>query len=332
MLPNWLYGKSKSKLAELLGGGGTPSDYNQVKAQVTQNTENIASLDDVLDTKAALTQISNPNLLDNSWFTVNQRGQSSYSVDGAYFVDRFKSLGAPTIAINNGITITANANGNGFQQRFESDFIDNLLGKTVTLSIMLSDGTIKSKTQELPSSKPSSLTEYATILIQTGATIALFIGGSGNQFLQFYIANSGTSISIRAVKLELGSVSTLAMDAAPNYATELAKCQRYFTRYLVSSGRQKPIGFGLASSETDIRCTMVLPCAMRTTPTIAISDVTKLRLTGNAQNLTPSALVVAIIENNIINLNATVSGATINQVYLLCVSATDEYINFSADL
>ena len=43
--------------------------------------------------------------------------------------------------------------------------------------------------------------------------------------MQFYIANSGTSISIKAIKLELGSVSTLAMDTAPNYATELAKCK-----------------------------------------------------------------------------------------------------------
>lgn len=46
MLPNWLYGKSKSKLANILGGGGgIPEDYNQVKAQVTQNTEGIELLD-----------------------------------------------------------------------------------------------------------------------------------------------------------------------------------------------------------------------------------------------------------------------------------------------
>lgn len=66
MLPNWLYGKSKSKLASILGGGGgAPADYNQVKAQVNQNTEDIALLSDALDDKAALTQITNRNLLDN---------------------------------------------------------------------------------------------------------------------------------------------------------------------------------------------------------------------------------------------------------------------------
>lgn len=43
MLPNWLYGKSKSKLASILG---VPADYEQVKAQVTQNTEDIEELTD----------------------------------------------------------------------------------------------------------------------------------------------------------------------------------------------------------------------------------------------------------------------------------------------
>ena len=51
MLPNWLYGKSKSKLAELLGGGGTPSDYAEVKAQVTQNAEDIALLNNTVEGK-----------------------------------------------------------------------------------------------------------------------------------------------------------------------------------------------------------------------------------------------------------------------------------------
>ena len=49
MLPNWLYGKSKSKLAELLGGGGTPSDYAEVKAKVTQNAGDIALLNSTVE-------------------------------------------------------------------------------------------------------------------------------------------------------------------------------------------------------------------------------------------------------------------------------------------
>lgn len=83
MLPNWLYGKSKSKLAELLGGGGTPSDYNQVKAQVTQNTEDITLLNSAVDAKVGWNNLSEvgavnflnhtaTNLVENGiTFTVN---------------------------------------------------------------------------------------------------------------------------------------------------------------------------------------------------------------------------------------------------------------------
>lgn len=45
MLPNWLYGKSKSKLQEIFSDGSTPADYDEVKAQVTQNTQDINLLD-----------------------------------------------------------------------------------------------------------------------------------------------------------------------------------------------------------------------------------------------------------------------------------------------
>jgi hypothetical protein len=39
-----------------------------------------------------------------------------------------------------------------------------------------------------------------------------------------------SALTIHAVKLELGSVSTLANDTAPNYTDELLKCQSYFER------------------------------------------------------------------------------------------------------
>lgn len=41
---------------------------------------------------------------------------------------------------------------------------------------------------------------------------------------------TSSDITIDAVKLELGTVSTLQYDAPPIYSQELAKCQRYFQR------------------------------------------------------------------------------------------------------
>ena len=41
-----------------------------------------------LSGQSGILRVSNPNLLDNPWFTVNQRGATAYTV-GAYGVDRW---------------------------------------------------------------------------------------------------------------------------------------------------------------------------------------------------------------------------------------------------
>ena len=46
----------------------------------------------------------------------------------------------------------------------------------------------------------------------------------------------GTSVTIYSAKIELGSVSTLHLDVAPNYQQELAKCQRYYQRTNIRAG------------------------------------------------------------------------------------------------
>lgn len=241
MLPNWLYGKSKSKLAELLGGGGTPSDYNQVKAQVTQNTEDIASLDDTLDTKAALTQISNSNLLDNPWFTVNQRGQSSYSSNG-YTLDRWKR-NAENVA---GHKITIGRDNieipllkGDFYQPIETAS-NHWRHVPYTVSAII-DGNLYSKTftpyddgqQHMGSASWGStsigLDGLIWNIVENWTPSSHLIGINNNGASQDH--------TITAVKLELGSVSTLAMDTAPNYTTELLKCQRYFHKYATEALR-----------------------------------------------------------------------------------------------
>lgn len=238
MLPNWLYGKSKSKLASILGGGGgTPADYNQVKAQVTQNAEDIELLS---DNKAALTQITNPNLLDNPWFTVNQRNIASWNNEsGGYSVDRWKHDANATGNITNGV-YTCDA---PTYQIWEDDRITPLLGKTLTISWMLSDGSIGFETETLPSALTS---DYVFPFTNNYVTLGLKSENSSQ------VARITAGVAIRAVKLELGSVSTLAMDTAPNYATELLKCQRYFQR--IGLAEYVNIGSGIVKTSTVAAC------------------------------------------------------------------------------
>ena len=233
MLPNWLYGKSKSKLASILGGGGgTPPDYNQVKAQVTQNAEDIALLSDALDNKAALTQITNPNILHNPWFQVNQRGFITSNNTG-YSVDRWRivkaTTGDTTFTLNSDGTITINNSLGETEayliQRRTTKTISRITGRTITMSAMLSDGTVRSGSGAYVATENRTYYEDDDIKLWSQAQTL------GQLFI--LSVKAGKTVTIKALKLELGSVSTLAMDTAPDMATELLKCQRYFEKIIV---------------------------------------------------------------------------------------------------
>lgn len=93
MIPNWLLGKSKSKLQEILGGGGTPADYNQVKAQVNQNTESIALLN-----------TSNQALTDQANSMANVLGAKNLMPNNAVSY----SIHGITFTVNSDGSVTAN--------------------------------------------------------------------------------------------------------------------------------------------------------------------------------------------------------------------------------
>ena len=179
----------------------------------------------------SLANISHENLLDNPWFTVNQRGQSSYS--SAYTVDRWKIGYGDAICnvTNDGITLSSSILGSNFVQFIEEDFYNKFIaGKNLTVSVLLTDGTIKSATGYAPVN--TSYYQNAAFMYITNTCTLTVVGKTGENEqvqLRFTEANSD-SVSIRAIKLELGSLSTLSMDTAPNYQQELAKCQRYYEK------------------------------------------------------------------------------------------------------
>lgn len=285
--------------------------------------------------KADKTQITNPNLLDNPWFTVNQRGQNSYtSGTSRYTVDRWQASSTESVAVNSNSSVTlsnASASNNGlFQQYLEGSLRDNLLGRTVTVSAIVDD-VLYNDTFTMPATVQSS---YQVGYITIG-DITLRLRFSASQILCFYFehnANSSNSHTIKAVKLEVGSISTLALDTAPNYATELLKCQRYFVRYLSGQGTIFPIAFGQVASATSFRCMITVPVEMRTTPTISVTGLENMRVYANGSNNTPSALTIHSVMGNQIRLLATTSSLTQNHLGSLCTSTQTDCIDLSADL
>lgn len=330
MLPNWLYGKSKSKLASILGGGGSiPEDYNQVKAQVTQNAEDILLLSDALDDKAGLTQISNPNILHNPWFNVNQRGVTSVTASNGFIADRWRvytTLATFEVTRNSsGHIVIDNTSGDAiitvFQKR-TSTYINSLHGKKVTASVMFSDGTIKSGSITFDSTQSGTYysdDDYALNYNPTSGSILAIV------------VKAGKTATVKALKLEVGEVSTLAMDPRPEYAVELAKCQRYFQRISNSGTIGKFINVGLAQVSTYLR--MGLPYIQkRTTPTITITGTLDAGTAGPYDtliSLTSSGSPTVGPEATYFLFTAT--GLTEKQVYNIYLGA-NSYIDIDAEL
>ena len=266
--------------------------------------------------------ISNPNLLDNPWFTVNQRGQSSYS-GNVYGYDRW--IGAANSSVEsdtNGVKII-----NTLWQRFESDFITKISGKSVTLSVLLGDGTIYS------ASGIASSANGTFITIDNDVLDARFIKDNYFTFVHIHPKDS-SGLVIRAVKLELGSVSTLAQDTAPNYATELLKCQRYFWRKKASVAPY----LGLINGEGSCRTTINTPTIMRAVPTMsaitASVDLGQCAIYGMGRSTTPSA--ISIMNDSPIGNGVVVFASTFSDANLTPNNAVSQRFNvdidFSADL
>lgn len=165
---------------------------------------------------------TNPNLLDNPWFTINQRGVTSGNFDNAvYRFDRwYTSYASNTNGTwswgANGVTLTSPNNSASYlmQKLASPELLD---GKRLTASLLLSDGTVLSGTASFNHATNQTFLVHSLVRVQWLSIGAFAI-----------IVLASQTITIRAVKLEVGGISTIANDAPPNYADELAKCQRYF--------------------------------------------------------------------------------------------------------
>lgn len=290
---------------------------------------------------------SNPNLLDNPWFTVNQRGQSQYTASTGtrvFTVDRWATASGATGGnttvepVTNGVNLTTadDASDNATLTQHFND--DSLFGKTVTISAII-DGVSYIATGTVPNAKTSSWQQVCRKEIE-GVSIALLVSPSTSTNFQFEFIirtpRDNTAYNCRACKLELGSVSTLAMDTAPNYATELLKCQRYFYR-LKSPGNNDWIALGKAWSNNAVNVIVNVP-PMRAFPTASVSDVTKLLVAKGSSSLDPHRITAIhpvyykeFGYSLALTLDLSDSTATDGENYVL-KSDTSVNIDFSADL
>lgn len=166
------------------------------------------------------TKFSNPNLLINPNFKINQRGSTTYTT--GYTVDRWRisnaTLNATTMTLS-----SSNSSGGTLLQYLEGS---NAGAFTVTLNAISVTGAVYFSWKDGTTYK-------------RGATIT-----KGINTYTFSVSSltcvgievaTGASVQLDYMKLEEGSVATHFIE--PNKADELLKCQRYYEKMEVLLGR-----------------------------------------------------------------------------------------------
>lgn len=162
---------------------------------------------------------SNPNLLDNPWFTVNQRSGASYT-GVVYGVDRWKGLSSVT-------TITPNSSGIAISRPSGDYWVLQQLIETPPANSVL---TVSIKHENGISA--FTFTNGFDNTSQHDNDVYVWMWSYGSSYA-VYIGIIGSSLQVNAVKLEIGSTSTLHLDTVPDYTTERSKCRRYLKRYRI---------------------------------------------------------------------------------------------------
>jgi len=197
---------------------------------------------------------SNPNLLINSNFAVNQRAYVSATnlALNAYGFDRWKATTANSrmtfTAATQGQTVTIAA-GDSFGQVVERA---DVLAVPHTLSWA---GTSQARVYNVGGSPPS----YAA------SPIAVTLDGNANVLVEF---GSGTLVK---VKLERGTVATPY--TLPHIGNELAACQRYCLTFIAGTAAQRLGGWGVQFGATGAETLIITPVTMRTIPTITFLNL-----------------------------------------------------------
>lgn len=172
------------------------------------------------------------NLLDNSDFTnpVNQRGLTSYTGVG-YGIDRWQLQNSSmTVNVCSGYLELVNTTTDGTSMVFLKQSIENvnhLVGKPVTFSIKLHDGSIHLNTTMLSTSQASSVAIRNTTNGVIGYTRIETVNNGVVDIR--VIASPGSTLQIRNCALYEGeyTIDTLPEYQPKGYGAELLICRQY---------------------------------------------------------------------------------------------------------
>lgn len=184
----------------------------------------------------------------------------------------------------------------------------------------------------------------------SGTLTASYLTNSGVQKAPYDSASKTFSITatntlIKAAKLELGSVQTLAHlegstwvlnDPPPNKALELAKCQGYFYRLAPGGSNNLFLGGNIANTANTIFCPVFLPAPMRSSPSLVLSENNILGMSkaGSASKIPSTKISKHTMSKDyriaVLSIG-TGSALTPGEPYEISLNE-GSYIDFNADL
>ena len=257
------YSTNPFKTSAQSGGSGADS---VARAAINQHAGN-ADIHVTAVEKTAWNGLSNPNLLINPDFAINQRGQSTYTGISAYTytVDRWciwkyncDNYGTVTVNDDGSLAVDGTLGADDAILTQTLEYGAALVGKTVTLSLEVSEitGTISIQQHK-------NVQSTLNISAPGVHKITFDWDTSSNRIV---IDNTNcTHYTVKWIKLELGGAATPFVP--PDPATELAKCQRYYQRL---HGVNAIFASGFLGGAT-VAYTIIPIATMRTKPTLTFS-------------------------------------------------------------
>ncbi|MDE7194649.1 MAG: hypothetical protein K2O14_11865 [Oscillospiraceae bacterium] len=279
-ISDWIAGHENDAAAMNSEIKANAADISDIQTeQQTQNSD-ISTLQTNMEQKADISEVSNPNLLDNPDFKINQRGQSEYIGASIYTVDRWRTINNTKVKVfDDHIEIEQmGTTQTSIMQYCEN--ISELAGKTVTFSAEVrGDGIHIPKLQFVNSDGVdmyaigTNSTDWQIISL---TTVISNNADVNNNFPRIYVSTDNTNkpiIGVKWAKLELGNHATPFVP--PNPALELLKCQRYFLSFTGASNTApgEIIGVGYFSNPTTFRVMLSTPVTMRAVPGFTSNDL-----------------------------------------------------------
>ena len=225
----------------------------------------------------------NKNLLDNAYFKgggsqqgggqfpINQRGKTSWSQGSAFdrwLISKSSSSDAIVTLSEGGVSASAQC---WFFERLDGK---DLVGKQLTLSALLDSNELIFGTV--------TFNQQNSVAVNNGE-FSLYMENRPNTTFTVFVISwiKGSGKKVVAAKLELGDQQTLAYQdeegnwqlfETPDYAEELAKCQRYFFPVMERNKINATTVMAQAVSLTSAAIFIPLPCNMRVIPTATIKS------------------------------------------------------------